>query len=159
VSNPYAPPGAKVSDHEISASEIRYASFWLRFGAFVIDMVLLLVIIVPLLLWIYGIEFYLDKNSPMIAGPADILISYVFPVVATLIFWKYRQATPGKMLLNMRIVDADAFGPLSTGQLFGRYFAYLVSMIPVFLGFLWIAWDARKQSFHDKLAGTVVIRT
>ena len=116
-------------------------------------------IIVPLLLWIYGIEFLLDVNSPLIAGPAHFLISYVFPAVATLVFWRYRQATPGKMLLNMKIVDAKTFGPPGSGQLFGRYFAYLVSMIPAFLGFLWIGWDSRKQSCHDKLARTVVIRT
>jgi len=50
-----------------------------------------------------------------------------------------------------------AYGQPSTGKLIGRYFAYLVSIIPIFLGFLWIAVDKRKQGWHDKLAGTVVI--
>ena len=159
MNNRYAPPVAKVSDIEMSARNVRYAGFWLRFSAFAIDMLLLLVIVFPLVLWIYGVDYLLDVNRPMFVGPAYVLIMYVFPVVATLIFWKYRQATPGKMLLKMKIVDARTFGPLSTGQLFGRYFAYLVSSIPPFVGFLWIGWDARKQGWHDKLAGTVLIRT
>ena len=62
------------------------------------------------------------------------------------------------MLLSAKIVDASTFGPPSTGKLIGRYFAYLVSIVPMFLGFLWIAFDKRKQGWHDKLAGTVVIR-
>jgi uncharacterized RDD family membrane protein YckC len=45
------------------------------------------------------------------------------------------------------------------GQSVGRYFAYLVSIIPLCLGFAWIAFDARKQGWHDKLAGSVVVRT
>jgi uncharacterized RDD family membrane protein YckC len=56
-----------------------------------------------------------------------------------------------------RIVDANTYGPPSTGKLVGRYFAYLASIIPLFLGFLWIAFDKRKQGWHDKLAGTVVV--
>ena len=46
----------------------------------------------------------------------------------------------------------------STGQLIGRYFGYYVSTIPLFLGFVWVAFDPRKQGWHDKLAGTVVVR-
>jgi uncharacterized RDD family membrane protein YckC len=89
---------------------------------------------------------------------ADILFQVVLPAVAAILFWRYRGATPGKMLISARIVDANTYGPPSTGKLIGRYFAYLVSIIPIFLGFLWIAFDKRKQGWHDKLAGTVVIQ-
>ena len=41
----------------------------------------------------------------------------------------------------------------------GRYLAYFVSTIPLALGLIWVAFDKRKQEWHDKLAGTVVIRT
>jgi len=91
-------------------------------------------------------------------GPAYYLITTVFPILVTLVFWKYRQATPGKMLLGLKIVDANTLGALSTGQLFGRYFSYIVSAIPIYFGFFWIGWDARKQGWHDKLSGTLVIR-
>jgi uncharacterized RDD family membrane protein YckC len=42
--------------------------------------------------------------------------------------------------------------------LIGRYFAYYLSTILLGLGFLWIIWDPKKQGWHDKLAGTVVVR-
>ena len=47
-------------------------------------------------------------------------------------------------------------GPLSVGQSIGRYFGYYVSTIPLLLGLIWVAFDSRKQGWHDKLAGTVV---
>ena len=84
-------------------------------------------------------------------------MTWVLPAVAVIVFWIYRSATPGKIILGIRIVDAQTGDKPSTGQLIGRYFAYYVSAIPLMLGFLWIAFDRRKQGWHDKLAGTVVI--
>jgi uncharacterized RDD family membrane protein YckC len=74
------------------------------------------------------------------------------------LFWMYRQATPGKMAIGARIVNARTGERPSTGQLIGRYFAYYVSILPLMLGFVWVAFDPRKQGFHDKLANTVVVR-
>lgn len=70
----------------------------------------------------------------------------------------YRQATPGKMAISARIVDAGTGGPPSTAQLVVRYLGYFVSTIPLCLGLLWVAFDPRKQGWHDKLARTVVVR-
>ena len=74
------------------------------------------------------------------------------------LFWVYRQATPGKIAISARIVDAETGAKPSTRQLVGRYFGYYVSIIPLMLGILWVAFDPRKQGWHDKLAGTVVVR-
>jgi uncharacterized RDD family membrane protein YckC len=49
-------------------------------------------------------------------------------------------------------------GPLSWGQCIGRYFAYFLSFLGLCLGFMWVGWDERKQGWHDKLAGTLVVR-
>jgi len=62
------------------------------------------------------------------------------------------------MAIGAKIVDAKTGRPASTGQLVGRYLGYYVSSIPFFLGIFWVAFDDRKQGWHDKLAGTVVIR-
>jgi len=138
-------------------SGTRYAGFWVRVMAALIDSVLLIMVTLPLLLWIYG-ESYLDLDPErLIAGPADLLISWLFPAVAIVAFWRYRSATPGKMLLKLEIVDATNGGTPTTGQLIGRYLAYYVSTIPFALGLLWVAFDPRKQGWHDKLANTVVI--
>jgi len=58
----------------------------------------------------------------------------------------------------MRIVDASSGGKPTTAQWIIRYVGYYISMIPLFLGFAWVAFDARKQGWHDKLAGTLVVR-
>ena len=78
-------------------------------------------------------------------------------MVIVVLLWLRFGATPGKQLLDCVIVDARSGRPLKTGQAILRYIGYYVSMLPLFLGFLWIAWSSRKQGFHDYIAGTVVI--
>ena len=133
-----------------------YVGFWPRFGASIIDTILSLIICLPLVHMVYGSEYWMSMD--FIQGPADFLITWVGPAVAVILFWMYRQATPGKMVIHAKIVDAKTGGKPSTGQLIGRYLAYYVSTIPLLLGFIWVAFDARKQGWHDKLAGTLVIR-
>jgi uncharacterized RDD family membrane protein YckC len=137
-------------------SDLEYVGFWLRVGAALIDTLLLGVICWPLLSAIYGPEYW--AGSGFIKGPADFLVSWVFPAVAVILFWIYRQATPGKMAISARIVDAATGNPPSTGQMIGRYLAYYVSILPFCVGLIWVAFDSRKQGWHDKLAGTVVVR-
>lgn len=149
----------------------RYAGFWVRFCATVIDVALILAVTLPLLTAVYGLDYFQTgalrsspaggatfEPGPLVRGPMDFLISYVLPAVAVIVFWRYKSATPGKMIFSARIVDARTGAKLSLGQCVGRYFAYLVSTVPLCLGFLWIAFDKRKQGWHDKLAGTVVVR-
>ena len=140
----------------MDTEDLEYVGFWPRVGASLIDTVLVLAITFPLLTWIYGSDYWVDGQ--LIKGPADFLISWVLPAIAIVLFWVYRQATPGKMAISARIVDARTGAPPSKGQLVGRYLGYFVSTIPLCLGLLWVAFDPRKQGWHDKLAGTVVVR-
>lgn len=133
-----------------------YAGFWVRVGASLLDTIVMLIIIIPLVSVVYGAAYW--NSERIVAGPFDVFINYVFPFLFIILFWKYKSATPGKMALKLVIVDASTGGQPSTGQLIGRYFAYLVSTIPFCLGFLWVAFDKRKQGWHDKLAGTLVVR-
>lgn len=139
-------------------NDLEYVGFWPRVGATLIDTIILLVVTTPFLVAIYGWSYYTGPDTPLIAGPADFLISWLLPAVAVILFWLYRQATPGKMAVSARVVDAETGGPLSVGQSIGRYLAYFVSVIPLFLGLVWVAFDPKKQGWHDKLAGTVVVR-
>ena len=132
--------------------------FWSRFLAFLIDSLIVTVVLVPLLIAIYGTQnFDLDNQlSGQAGGVWDWVVNLALAAVAIL-FWKFRGATPGKMAISAKIVDARTGGAPSTGTLVLRFFAYIVSMLPFFLGFLWIAFDRRKHGFHDKIAKTVVI--
>lgn len=137
--------------------EHRYAGFWIRTGAAVIDTMLLMLVVVPLLVALYGWAYF-DPNQAVTARPGEFLITWVLPAVAVLAFWILRQATPGKMIVATRILDAESGEPAGAGQLIGRYLGYYVACLPLFLGILWVAFDKRKQGWHDKLAGTVVVR-
>jgi len=133
----------------------RYVGFWMRVVASIIDSLLVSFLVYPLL-------YALGALDPITAGKTGglvgVLINFVLPAVAIVMFWIYRSATPGKMVIGAAIADAKTLGKPSTGQLIGRYFGYYVSTVALMLGFVWIAFDRRKQGWHDKLAGTVVIR-
>lgn len=140
----------------MQTDELEYVGFWPRVGASLIDMVLLSVITIPILVVFYGDSFWLSDE--IFLGPMDIILSWVFPVVVTILFWVSKQATPGKMAISAKIVDARTGCAPTTGQFIGRYFAYGLSIFVVGLGIIWIAFDGRKQGLHDILAGTVVVR-
>ncbi len=134
----------------------KYGGFWIRLVASLIDTLLMLMVLVPVLSLVYGTSFWTGGGTT--PGLWSFLLNYVFPAVAVILFWVYKSATPGKMALHLKIVDANTGEKPSTGQLVGRYFAYYLSTIPLLLGFIWVAFDQRKQGWHDKLAGTVVVK-
>ena len=136
--------------------DLEYAGFWVRVGAALIDTVLLAIIIWPVLTAVYGTDYW--NGDKLVQGPLDFLVSWVLPAIAVVLFWLARQATPGKMAVAARIVDAKTGGKPTATQLVIRYLGYYVSMLPLFLGILWVAFDPRKQGWHDKMAGTVVVR-
>ena len=140
----------------MDSSRLEYAGFWIRVWASIIDTIVLGVLIYPALTAIYGSEYW--ESTDFIQGPADFLISWVLPAIAVVWFWMARQATPGKMAVGARIVDANTGNNPGTTQLIVRYLGYFVSAIPLCLGIFWVAFDSRKQGWHDKLARTVVVR-
>jgi len=137
-------------------NNIDYAGFWIRVAASIIDSIILVLVTSPILYSIYGKEYF--KSEGLVAGYWDIIIKWIFPAVAVIVFWIYKSATPGKMILGIKIVDMNTGNPPSPTQSVVRYLGYYVSMIPLMLGIIWVAFDEKKQGWHDKLAGTVVIK-
>ena len=133
-----------------------YAGFWIRVAAALIDTILLILVFsIPLSL-IYGSGYWTSSNAA--EGSWNALFQYIVPLVLTVWFWKKYLGTPGKMLLRLRVVDAHTGQAISTPKAIGRYLGYYVSVLPLMLGIIWVGIDKKKQGFHDKLAGTVVIR-
>ncbi len=149
--DPYQRPDAPIADQ----MESQPVGFWKRVLAAIIDTILIIVVTYPILFAVYGSGYFTDTS--MSQGPIDILLTYVFPAVAVIVFWMYKSATPGKMAISAKIVDAKTGGPVPTSRLIIRYLGYIVSTIPLGLGLLWVAWDPRKQGWHDKMAGTLVV--
>ena len=138
-------------------ADLEYVGFWLRVVSAIIDTLILGIICWPVLEAVYGASYW-NPIGPIIKGPTDFVVSWVFPAVATIVCWVYWQATPGKLAISARVVDANTGGKPSIGQYIGRYLGYFISAIPAFLGIIWVGLDQRKQGWHDKLAGTVVVR-
>jgi uncharacterized RDD family membrane protein YckC len=161
--------------------DTHYAGFWRRLLAVLIDVlwflpvfwILMHLLPVTGLQQVQAIEMHILQsqnaveqqqymNQLIMASSGfgngwDFLLNWVFPVVVTVFFWVKFRGSPGKLLTRCRVVDAETGGRLGILQGALRYFAYVASMLPLFLGFLWIGWDRRKQGFHDKIAHSVVI--
>ena len=155
----------------MEATELEYVGFWARVAATIIDLVLLEIVIDALMFAFYGPSYWLIDwakfalhgpsywtGTDLIPGVIGFFLEWVFPAIAVIAFWIAKQATPGKMAISAKIVDANTGKAASNRQLIGRFVAYFVSLVPSGLGFLWAAFGKRKQGWHDKLAGTVVVR-
>jgi|LauGreSBDMM110SN_4_FD.fasta_scaffold188913_2 uncharacterized RDD family membrane protein YckC len=125
---------------------MKYAGFWIRFVALVIDCI----IIVPL-------------NNYILSCIGDGSILRI--LVPNMIWWAYTagltssnlQATLGKKILGLKVVDLNG-NRISFGQATGRFFASILSGLILGIGYLMVAFNAKKQGLHDQIAGTFVIK-
>ena len=113
------------------------AGFWERMGAAFLDVVLL----------------------GVIAAFADLKMPWTFLIALAYFagFWTWKGTTVGGTVLGLKVVRLDG-QPLAFIVALVRALAAGFSIIVLFLGFLWIAWDPEKQGWHDRIAGTVVVR-
>jgi uncharacterized RDD family membrane protein YckC len=132
-----------------------YAGFWQRALAFLIDWLIVVVIAMPVIVVAFGADYF---SLDPLRRSWDLLIAFIVGV-AIVVFWRLYGATPGKIAVALKIVDAETGKPPSTGRLVVRLLCYLLSALPLYLGFIWVAIDRRKQGWHDKIAGTVVIHS
>jgi len=144
-----------------------YAGFWIRVGASLIDTFIMLLIFFPLMVAVYGMNsmstqmsngmMSYSSSSYSFVGSGNFSLNYLLPAAVVIVFWVLKSATPGKMITKLTIVDAKTGKKPTIIQFIIRYLGYFLSSI-FLLGFIWIAFDKRKQGWHDKIAGTVVLR-
>jgi uncharacterized RDD family membrane protein YckC len=146
---------------DLQSNDLVYVGFWARVWAMIVDVLLYSITVVfPVtlaLIPVYGWESFPVRLQDF-PEPLHLLTVGVVPAIAILIFWTKKRATPGKIVVCARIADAKTGENPTIVQMIVRYVAYYLSALPIGLGFLWIAFDKRKQGWHDKLAGTVVVR-
>ena len=92
-----------------------------------------------------------------IIGAVLILVAILIGIGYRPWMWTRGGQTVGYKVMRLKVVRAHDGGPLSGGQAIGRLFGYVVSAFVFCLGFIWILFDEKRQGWHDKLAGTVVI--
>ena len=89
---------------------------------------------------------------------ADAFIWITLGAGYTVYFWTSSGQTIGKMVMGLKVVHAESGELLDPGTAILRYVGYYASAIPLFLGFLWVLWDPKKEGFHDKIAKTRVVK-
>lgn len=131
-----------------------YAGFWIRLLAALVDTVILSTVLAVLYL---GFSPFMSEPFTMAAlsgKPFNILI-----MVITIALWGFYGATPGKQVLNLKIIDEKTGGDITLKQSVLRYAGFILAVFTLCLGIVWVAFDRNKKGLHDHLAGTVVIRT
>lgn len=123
---------------------LEYAGFWIRLGAGVIDL-LILVAFTLVLAYFFP--------SPTIWLTSGLAISIVY----WLGFWVWRGQTPGKMAVGIKVIRTDS-SPVKWQCAIRRCLGYFVSFLTLFIGFIWVAFDERKQGVEDKIADTYVVK-
>ena len=136
-----------------------FAGFWIRFGAFIVDYVVTYVVTFAIG-FAYG--SYLARNGAVLLTEEDVLfltaISYLIIILYHTFFISSEyQATPGKILLGIKVVDYDG-QRVSVAKAFGRTLSYFLSGIIIGIGFFMIGFTDKKQGLHDYLAGTYAVR-
>lgn len=136
----------------------RNAGFWRRAAAFGVDGVWLFALVGCLALVICGKPWPGSGDATGPAGAVAVFVQRLLPLFVFVVGWGRFGTTPGKLLLELRVVDARTGERPGLVRAFIRYVGYFVSFLTLGLGFVWIAFDRRRQGLHDKLAGTRVIR-
>ncbi|HEY6759401.1 MAG TPA: RDD family protein [Baekduia sp.] len=119
------------------------AGFWIRFGASFVDGI---IVGIPALV----LEAALKGVGSGLALLLGIVYYSAFEGGET-------GQTFGKRACGIRVVDASTGGPIGYARGFLRYIGRIVSSIPIFLGYFWMLWDPNKQTWHDKIANSVVV--
>jgi uncharacterized RDD family membrane protein YckC len=139
-----------------NSTTLGYASFGRRFLACLVDVIFLNLITIPLLLAFYGTDVLTSPDGG--GGLGSFFISWLLPAAITIGFWLTLAATPGKLLAGIRVVHAETGERLTFAQAVIRYLGYIVSAVPLLIGYFWMLKNPRKQTWHDLLAKSVVIR-
>jgi uncharacterized RDD family membrane protein YckC len=156
-----------ISPSEPSALEARlpYAGFWRRLGAFAIDLVIVLVGWVVITIFI-GALLAIALISTSGSAPTDAVIVQVASVVILLVLtWLYFaglessawQATVGKRITRLMVTDMSG-RRLSFWRATARYFAKILSTLPIMIGYIVAAFTPHKQALHDMVARTLVVK-
>ncbi len=154
-----------------STMRVRPAGFISRFIALVIDIFIISFTSTLIVLGVQEILNFFGMNSAMrewiglvnsnvtlqaVLRITAVVLSYMYAILYLSIFWFIVGYTPGKYLLGLKVIRTDG-RKLKFGRCLLRALGYSISGMFLFFGFLWIIFDRRRQAWHDKFAGTLVI--
>lgn len=148
-----------------------YAGFGARLGAVIIDGIIGALFSLPAILVLFAGPKTIgtctingEESLCRVPTGATILLAVALGFglgIGYLVIYCRKVAAGqswGHKATGIRIVDANTGGSISAGKVFGRQLARIVSGFVCYLGYLWMLWDPRKQTWHDKIVSTVVVR-
>lgn len=130
---------------------VRYTGFWLRFAAFIIDIIAGSIL--------YGIvTFLLNLFLPVVGFIISIIVTFIFDWLYYAIFESSSlQATIGKMAVGIIVTDLEG-NQVSFGKASVRFWAKIISGIILSIGYIMAGFTEKKQALHDMIAGCLVVR-
>jgi uncharacterized RDD family membrane protein YckC len=147
-----------------------YGGFWRRAIAFLTDAIILYTISITFFIsWILitypdlgSFESLLTSGTTTTIFIKVLVPYYGISILLNMTYFTYYHGTigqtPGKKLLGLKVIQTTG-KQMTLGTAFLRWVGYIISKLVFYLGFIWIIFDGRKQGWHDKIAGTYVIRT
>lgn len=145
MSTPYESPESDLTVSQ-TEQEYQYVGFWKRLIAYFIDGIIVTILSLPGY-FIFGFESVLA-----------MIVGLVIAVGYYIVLWHKSGSTPGKNVISAKVVCAKTGQYPTLGQAALRYLGYIVSSIPLGLGFVIAAFTKKKQGLHDMISGTVVIK-
>ncbi len=166
---PGGPPSSGEWAQPAGAPTLAYANFGQRLIAVIIDALILGVpmgVVSQIALSAVPTEIVVCDaglcEQPTAGGWGVLGLIWVAQLAVTLWYWAEfegnRGQTLGKKAFDIRTVDLATGQPIGAGRAIGRWFAKFLSAIPCLLGFLWMLWDDKSQTWHDKIVTSVVVR-
>jgi uncharacterized RDD family membrane protein YckC len=92
-------------------------------------------------------------------GPAAFILTALIGAA----YYAFQEGSPsgqtlGKKVCGIKVVDISSGNSIGFGRALGRHFGSWISLIPCGLGYLWMLWDSDKQTWHDKMVSSNVVR-
>jgi len=147
-----------VSACPAAAPEVKYAGFWMRLFASLVDLSITFLIFFAVAIIL---PILLGPRLGVLSGGVIFALGLVLWLVVTWLYWALmesssKQGTFGKDMLGIVVTDAEG-KRISFRKATVRYFGKMVSAVPVMAGFLMAGFTARKQGLHDLIAGSRVV--
>lgn len=135
-----------------------YAGFWRRFVALLIDGILLGIVggILSAVLGL-GAGTAEGGSAAFNFGTGGTLLNVVLDLIYFTLMIGLLGKTVGGMALGIKVVPVDG-GAVGIGKALIRAIVAYISGFVLLIGYLWMLWDGKKQTWHDKAAGTIVVR-